>query len=189
MKYFNLSVLLVLSTVVFAQSVTITNGLKEKTFKPESQYTILFGEQSEKENCCNSTVVEGSIKAVTKDSIEVLVSSLVTRKVSDDFTIVNTNTSKAGYLKTFAQKDIYNLSHYKSKRSKKRKNSFIVMGSLLLFSGLVTTANYLAVKKDSSKKTLLYTGGLEVGLGIGILLFTKKKTYAFKKNTPNWYFK
>lgn len=174
---------------IFAQSLTITNGIKEKTFAPDGFYEIILGEGPNRENlnCCESTQLIGRLSALSRDSLHMDLTKYTHRKFLDDFKIedqiFSVDKTNAG---SFANSDIYSIKFFKSEKSRKRKENLLGIGGLLFFSGILTSANYFFVSDSDSKKTILKSGALQFGIGITLISMRKTKEYKFKGEDGVW---
>ncbi len=192
--YLNYSTLLFcfVSISTFGQTLTIANGRTEKSFKPNAFYEIILREGSigGKEDCCESIKLSGSLSGVSKDSLYMQLSSYVHIKRVDDIKVEQQVFSKSGNnYGSFARHDIFSIEHHKSLKSKKRKDAFTVIGGLLLFTGIVTAANYSILSDDKSKTSILKSGGIQVGVGIGFIIARNSRKYRFKGTGEIWWIK
>ncbi|HFA50954.1 MAG TPA: hypothetical protein ENJ95_18240 [Bacteroidetes bacterium] len=176
-----------ISINIFGQTLTITNGETEKTFKPSSVYVISFGEGEPSGKCCDWTEMTGTLSGLNKDSIRLRLSKYtqmtVAEDLSSDHTITYKNDLNFGSL---AKKDIYSLVKYKSLKSKKRKNNFGIAGGILLFTGVTTALNSFIVSDKDSKRDILLSGAAQVGLSITFLAFNSTPKYKFRGDGNIW---
>ncbi|MEZ4935028.1 MAG: hypothetical protein R2788_23215 [Saprospiraceae bacterium] len=175
--------------IVLAQSLTITNGTKEKTFNPDGFYEIILGEGPNRENlsCCESIQLIGRLSALSKDSLHMDLTKYTNRKFMDDFKIEDQvySVDKTNY-GNFAYSDIYSIKFYKSEKSIKRKGNLTGVGALLFFSGILTSANYFFISDSDSKKTALKSGVVQFGIGLTLISISKPKEYKFKGEDRVW---
>ena len=175
----------------FAQTFTLSYILndKGKTFKSGGFYEIILAENEEalKNNCCEWTTLKGSLSSVTEDSFQMNLKSYEQRAIVDDVKIFHENYAKEGSnFGSFSQQDIFSIRHYKSEKSRKRKNAFSGAGGVLIFTGVVTAINALIVKDDDSKKDILQSGGVQVGAGLAFVIMGNSKRYKLKGKDGNW---
>ncbi len=192
MKFTVLFIIGMITMPLWGQTtVRISNGKKEKSFQSDSYYRMVLGEKrnKDKENCCFYLDVEGSIQNISKDSVEMRVNRLTSNRVGADFSMKDVLDAPTAYAMNFAIKDVYSLTHYHSKRSKKRRNNFLGTGGILLLTGLATAMNALVLKDQPGKRTLLYSGGAQLGLGLTLIILSKPKSFLFKARGNQWRFK
>ncbi|MEO1257449.1 MAG: hypothetical protein AAFZ15_01585 [Bacteroidota bacterium] len=172
-----------------AQSLTLTNGNKEKTFKPGGYYEIVLAD-SEKDlegDCCNFTDIKGSVTGVTADSLQMQLSWFAERNIVDGAKLAYSQVSQKGNnYGSFAHGDILYLRHYKSKKSKKRKDNLSVFGALLVTTGAVTLANTLLIDNKDDRQKLLYSAAAQGGVGFVLVFSNISKKYRFKGNQDLW---
>ena len=89
---------LFIAQTTFTQSLILTNGTKEKTFKPDGYYEIVLAE-SEKDlenDCCNYTDIKGTLTGVTADSIQMQLSWFAERNMIDNTKLAFSKASPKG---------------------------------------------------------------------------------------------
>ncbi len=178
-----------ISINTFGQTLTITNGSKEKTFKSGSVYEINLGEGpiAGEGYCCDWSELVGTLYSVTEDSLFMEMNSYTRKMVIDGIKLKHDLYAKdATNFGRFTREDVFALKNFKSLKSKKRKTAFIIVGGLLLFTGIATAGNYIILSDDDSKKTILQSGAIQVGTGIGFLIMSSSKKYRFKGHTSTW---
>lgn len=171
----------------FSQTFLLTNGATEKKFPDGSAYKMILGEPSEEENgCCEFAELEGVLTAVTKDSFQMDLKKYYFRNKVDDVEVeygifANENFNYG----VFAKSDIYSLQRFKSPKNIKRKANIGILGGILIFTGVATGINYFVVNKDS-RKEILYSAGVQVGLGIVLASSSGSKKYRLKGEGDVW---
>ncbi len=78
------------------------------------------------------------------------------------------------------------LQAYYIVKLKKRKENILGTGVLMVFTGVVTALNALVVKDKSSKKSILISGGIQLGVGIGFIIAGDTKSYHLRDRGDIW---
>lgn len=181
----------IISFCLSGQELKIQQGNRIKTFSPRSVYKmVLLDEYMKTDSCCNYIDIEGRISSVTNDSIKLKLTGY--QHFMRDTTI-NTKinyrlASKDGGLDlTIAHQDINYLKHFKSAKSRKRKESLGPIGGILIIMSLGTmTSNFFIDKKSDREKVWKLAGG-EFALGLTLAILSSSKKYNFKaKDGDNW---
>lgn len=178
-----------LSTTCFSQELKLWKGKDEKTFKPGSLFEIVVDKtnKSADKSWCSSAQLVGKIVAISDDSLTLQLNSYSIKKTMENVENKEIFLSQTGTLEsTIAKNEIIYLSNYKSQKHKKRKENIFTTGGLMVFTGLVTALNALVVKDKSSKKTLLISGGLQFGLGLGLTITNDTKKYYLRNRHDIW---
>lgn len=188
----NSFLLLLLSAFVqftFAQSLTITNGTKEKTFKPGSFYEIIIAENEEvlKNDCCDWSTLEGTLSSMTADSLNMQLTSYSRRMIVDGIKIEHERYGREGSnFGSFASSDIFSLKYYKSEKSKKIKSTLMVVGGILLFTATATSVNTFILPDKDNRTNLWQSAGVQAGTSIAFLILSSSKQYKFKGDEGKW---
>ncbi len=192
MKYITLLSLCFCHFTIFGQEITLKNNLGEYILNTDGYYEVYAGEVSEKDGqpCCQGTRVWGYINQETSDSIGINAKNVVIYQNIDEVELTTiTNPTKDYSHMMVSKNDIYSITYFKSEKHKKRKSAFIGVGISLLFTGIVTAANYFVVSKSDNRRNLLYSGAAQFGIGVGFLIAAKRKQYKFKDADNPWRFK
>ncbi len=177
-----------------AQNLTLTNGIKEKTFKPGGFYSlkIAMGDIQKGERCCEFINVTGHLATVTSDSVHMLLSSYHYKNLKEESGVENkrifSNGNFAPY--NFAKQDISILLHYNKQKNLTRKKLLGSSGGLLLFTGLTTALNMFVVTKRNGRADLFKSASIQAGAGAVFLIIGNSKKYRFKGQGNNlWHIK
>ncbi len=174
------------------QGLTLIKGNYQKTFDEGSVFEIVNAEKqkSKDADCCNYTQLTGKIKSIGADSITLQLFNISTKKLIDGTESENIYFSQNGKIKsTIAQDQIYYLRNFKTYKSINRKISFKIIGAILLTAGAVTMLNSFIVNNRSNKNKLLYTGGAQIGLGLGFSILGSTRKYFLHHTNNNWVIK
>ena len=178
-----------LSLNCFGQELKLLRGKDHKTFKEGSIFEVIIAENnaSNDKRCCNYTELIGKITLINGDSLTLQLSSYTNKKTVENVKIEDVFYSQTGTIKaTIAQNEIFYLRNFKSYKSKKRKEGFLIAGGLLLFTGAVTALNAFIVNDKSNKNNLLISGGIQIGLGLGFLISSDSKKYYLNNAEDTW---
>jgi len=166
-----------------AQTITIKNGDKSKTFPPETYYNISF---SDGDRVSAYTTVEGTLQRVYADSVQFKVDKLELENHDLDFSLNSFgNIDEKDQFMTFPKAQLEYIQAFKSQKQSNRKSTWNGIGAALLFTGLVTLANSYDLDDKSWRNGVLISGGAQIGLGIITLSIARKKAYLAE---DGWYF-
>ncbi|NNF22891.1 MAG: hypothetical protein HKN67_13195 [Saprospiraceae bacterium] len=170
------------------QNLDISKSGKVLSFDLNGYFEIgVDRNQKGDSECCHTSIFEGYILNINEKDIEMKVvkgSSIY----KDAGTQMNSLLMPGNFNpNVFIKKtEIAGLKYYKSERSMKRKKAFIVTGGMLIFTGLATAAHYFIVGESENKNRLLYSAGIQGGLGIGFLISSSSKSYSFRNIDDPW---
>jgi len=177
--------LLVFCGNLTAQSLTITQGNKEKTFKKDSFFEIYLNDSSKTQidPCCGNTSVFGKIVEVKNDSITMNLFEHKTNSKENGESFQTERYINAGNFRyTFAADDMINLMRYKSKEAKKKKRGFRNAGGLILFTGLTTGVVSFLADKDGGRNKVLLASAVQLGMSFTFIKMGNRKHYNMKKD-------
>lgn len=188
MRYFLFLGFLILCTSVFAQGLTITNGLKDKSFKDNSIYAINISKcKPENGKLTSRKKMVGKIIFIGRDSISMHLKSFNSYLRTDDYHLSKEiNAIDNINYGSFAINDIINLQNYPSYKGYRWKNTLSVVGGMLMFTGVITAANVFVVPEKKSKNALLISGLVQFGIGATLAIGSNNKTYNFKCDDDFW---
>lgn len=178
-----------LCTTCFSQELKLWKGDEEKTFKTGTLFEIVVdnANKSADKRWCSSAEFVGKIVSVTDDSIKLLLNSYKIRNNMENVKKEENFYSQTGTIEAkIAKNEIVYLRNYKSLKQKKRKENFLGTGVLMVFTGVVTALNALVVKDKSSKKSILISGGIQLGVGIGFIIAGDTKSYHLRDRGDIW---
>ena len=188
-KIQTLFTLLFLTSSLFTQTLTLTDGTKDKTLGPEGIFEIYLAE-SEKDlenDCCNYSDLKGNLTKVTSDSISMKLNWYAERNMIDDTKVAYNMTSlKWNNYGNFAHNDIYSIQHFKSEKSKKRKRSFTNIGALLFLTAAFTAGNTLFIDNKNDRQNLWKSAGVQGGLFLAFAIAGGSKKYVLKGEDAKW---
>lgn len=177
------SFLTALAIFCSAQGITITKGNSHKTFKQNSIFKIYQKSISTdlQNQCCEVGEYIGTITSLSPDSLNLRLKSYTLKKNVNEVQMESILYSLPETMSmTISKKDIDYLQRYKSYKSLKVKENLMPLGSILLFTGLVTGINTVFVKDKKGKNALLTSGGIQIGAGITLLIASKSRKYHFQ---------
>jgi hypothetical protein len=177
---------------LFRKGLTLIKGNYQKTFKEGFVFEIVNAEKpkSKDADCCNYTQLTGKIYSIEGDSITLQLFSVSNKKVIDGTENEHIYFSQTGMIKsTIAWDQIYYLRNFKNYKNINRKTNFQIIGAILMVTGAVTMLNSFIVDTRSNKNKLLYTGGAQIGLGLGFSILGSTKKYFLHHTNNNWVFK
>lgn len=172
----------------YAQELSISKLTLTKSFDLSGYFELGIDKNKEgSKECCNTASLFGYIADVRKDHIvfNLVKGSSVYKSASLELSslmIPETGNSELNIPK----EDVALLRYFKSKKHAKRKEAFLITGGLLLFTGIATTIHYFILGESENKNRLLYSGGIQCGLGIGLLISSNTKSYKFKHTSDPW---
>lgn len=173
------------------QTIKLSDGKSEKLLDPNTFFTATISEsvKADEKKCCDYQQLTGYITSINNDSISFKVKSLNVKKhTSDQEFNYNYFFSVSPREMTFAQKDIYYINKSKSEKSKNKHRNLFGIGGIIIFTGAATALNNFFVKEESDKKTLLISGGIQIGLGIILMSVGGEKNYYLNHKLRNWHF-
>ncbi len=172
---------------VFGQGLTITSGNKVKNFKPGSWYEIVVEGKAVGGQPCDHLEYTGTISNITNDSITLLTGKVTIRSVVESTNVEHSMLFAGQRARTtFAVEDMVGLKHYKSEKAQKTEKGLGIAGGILIFTGLVTAFNIFLIEDTSSRKNILLSGGIQMGLGITFASISSSKRYYFRERDDVW---
>ncbi len=178
-----------ISLTCFSQELKLWKGDEEKTFKTGTLFEIVVdnANKSADKRWCSSAELVGKIVSVTDDSLKLLLNSYKIRNNMENVKKEENFYSQTGTIEAkIAKNEIVYLRNYKSLKHKKRKENIMGTGVLMVFTGVVTALNALVVKDKSSKKSILISGGIQLGIGIGFIIAGDTKSYHLRDRGDIW---
>ena len=182
---------LLLASSLSSQDLILTNDSKEINISTDYFLKIYTGSQAK--DCppdCDRLYLSGLLCGTTADSITLkVVDFSLDKKVNDISSFVFIHPMENDYY-TLAKKEINTIKYYKSHYSENRKDMLSSFGGVLIGTGVLTGLSSLFVPDEKEKSVLIATGA-QIGLGISLMTFSRKKKYRLKKeiNNSNWYLK
>ena len=190
MKKINLHFSFLFFTLILsAQTLTLTNGSMEKKLVSSGIYEIYLADSETdfRNDCCNYTDLRGTLTNVTTDSIYMKLNWFAERNMIDDTKIAYSTVSQKGSnYSSFAHSDIFSIRHFKSDKSKKRKQNLSTTGGLLVITGLVTAVNTFLLDNKDGRQILWQSAGVQGGLAIAFIIAGSSKKYQLKGGNPEW---
>lgn len=191
-RLFTLVLMFGIGLACHAQELQITNGKKVKEFDFNDKFRFKLEDSLRTDEGTGYYEFFGSVAEASDDSIRINLVEYHSH-FDKDLKLQWNNFRTLPYPTQFkfAVKDISAMQHYKSTKSSKGKIMIWGFGTALIFTGLMTSANTLIVSDKQSKKTLLWSGVVQLGAGITMTSLGKARWYRFSKGPgPDpWRFK
>ncbi|HRW75242.1 MAG: hypothetical protein H6568_11865 [Lewinellaceae bacterium] len=173
----------------FAQGLTLSRGHETKTFKENTIFEMVLSNEYPYSGgqLCEYQEVVGSVVSARTDSLFMQLYSLVDHRNHDDARVTQLllNQSPIGTYPVSVDR-IVRLESYKSMKNKKAHRNLAIAGGLLMFTGAATALNAILMKGQSNKRTLLLSGGLQFGLGIGFAVASRPNRYYLHHRPDPW---
>ena len=151
--------LLLFNTFCYGQELKLYRHNNTKVFKSGSIYEVVISESAKDKRCCSYKSLVGTLTETSTDSLHFKLSEFKSR----DY--------------------VENVRSYKSKSN---KNGMLSIGAILIISSLGTLVNSVIVRNDASKNVLLISGGVQIGLGLSLVILGSSKHYYLKNKNDPW---
>lgn len=179
---------MIVATSHYGQSFNLVNNGGVISMKKSDVLVITIPEiiENSTDFGCDFIQYTGKIESIFRDSVLMNVEKerlyFCDKENSSETVFDFTKESK---LRMIAQDDIFRVENMK--KSKRRK-TISTIGAILFFGGALTTANALIFSKEGHKQNLVLAGVIEMGVGLTITSFARRKRYYFKKDRDPWRF-
>lgn len=179
--------LLLFNTICYGQELKLFRHNNTKVFKSGSIYEVVISESAKDKRCCSYKSLVGTLTETSTDSLHFKLSEFKSRYYVENVRFEENYQSKNHTINmTIASNEIYYLKNHKSYKSKSNKNGMLSIGAILIISSLGTLVNSVIVKNDASKNVLLISGGVQIGLGLSLVILGSSKHYYLKNKNDPW---
>lgn len=182
-RIFTLFLMFCIGASSYAQELTITNGQKTKNFDFNNSFNFRLQDSLHTDQGLGYYEFFGTVSEVSKDSVSVNLTeyhSHFDRDLKLKWNNLQTLPFPTEF--KFAVDDLYYMQNLKSPKTIKRKRTLFGFGTAFIITGLMTTANTLLVKDKQSRKTILWSGVIQVGAGITLTSIGSYRKYWFPKS-------
>ncbi len=182
---------LLLSNGIFSQVLEIGNSKASKQIKSTDHIILELIPEGKYDDIPNCSFLEmtGRFIDSTKDSLLFNTSYFQHYKCYEcEDCSINTSYINSGNKKMIAKSDVLNMTRYKSLKSKKAKNTMVIIGGVIMMGGALTAINALIIGGDNKDKYII-AGGAQLTAGLIIGLSFNQPSYEFMKKDDPWQFK